>query len=187
MNPLGAALATLAAYLIGSLSFAVIVSRAMGLSDPRTYGSGNPGATNVLRSGRKGAALAAAGLPFLAELVCCGESAIEPARVATQRLLALNERPTAIMTSNNLMTIGAMQALRDAAIEVPRDMALVAFDDFDWADLFNPRLTVMAQPLEEIGAKALNLLIKRIKNPEGNRQTIRLSPTIHIRNSCGCP
>jgi acyl phosphate:glycerol-3-phosphate acyltransferase len=50
------ALAMLAAYLVGSLSFGVIVSRAMGLSDPRSYGSGNPGATNVLRSGNKGAA-----------------------------------------------------------------------------------------------------------------------------------
>jgi acyl phosphate:glycerol-3-phosphate acyltransferase len=49
-------LATCAAYLIGSVSFALIVSRAMGLADPRTYGSGNPGATNVLRSGSKWAA-----------------------------------------------------------------------------------------------------------------------------------
>jgi acyl phosphate:glycerol-3-phosphate acyltransferase len=51
-------LATVAAYLIGSLSFAVIVSRVMGLNDPRTYGSKNPGATNVLRSGSKPAAIA---------------------------------------------------------------------------------------------------------------------------------
>ncbi|RYF71424.1 MAG: glycerol-3-phosphate 1-O-acyltransferase PlsY [Comamonadaceae bacterium] len=50
-------LAALAAYLLGSLSFAVIVSRAMGLNDPRTYGSKNPGATNVLRSGSKAAAI----------------------------------------------------------------------------------------------------------------------------------
>lgn len=50
-------LAVVAAYLIGSLSFAVITSRLMGLADPRTYGSGNPGATNVLRSGSKAAAL----------------------------------------------------------------------------------------------------------------------------------
>lgn len=50
-------LATVAAYLLGSLSFAVIVSRAMGLNDPRTYGSKNPGATNVLRSGSKAAAI----------------------------------------------------------------------------------------------------------------------------------
>ena len=49
--------ATLLAYLLGSLSFAVIVSRVMGLNDPRTYGSKNPGATNVLRSGSKAAAV----------------------------------------------------------------------------------------------------------------------------------
>ena len=49
-------LATVAAYLVGSLSFAVLVSRVMGLNDPRTYGSKNPGATNVLRSGNKAAA-----------------------------------------------------------------------------------------------------------------------------------
>lgn len=50
-------LAVIAAYLVGSLSFAVIVSRTMGLNDPRTYGSKNPGATNVLRSGSKAAAI----------------------------------------------------------------------------------------------------------------------------------
>jgi glycerol-3-phosphate acyltransferase PlsY len=53
----GAPLAIGAAYLVGSLSFAVIISRLMGLADPRSYGSGNPGATNVLRSGNKAAAL----------------------------------------------------------------------------------------------------------------------------------
>ena len=57
MQSLTPLLAALAAYLIGSLSFAVIISRLMGLNDPRTYGSGNPGATNVLRSGNKAAAI----------------------------------------------------------------------------------------------------------------------------------
>jgi glycerol-3-phosphate acyltransferase PlsY len=57
MNALAPAVAVLAAYLVGSLSFAVIVSRLMGLADPRSYGSKNPGATNVLRSGNKAAAL----------------------------------------------------------------------------------------------------------------------------------
>ena len=57
MQTLTPVLATVAAYLIGSLSFAVLVSRLMGLSDPRTYGSKNPGATNVLRSGNKAAAI----------------------------------------------------------------------------------------------------------------------------------
>ena len=56
MDVLKIAVAVVGAYLVGSLSFAVLVSRVMGLDDPRTYGSGNPGATNVLRSGSKKAA-----------------------------------------------------------------------------------------------------------------------------------
>ncbi|HQW37465.1 MAG TPA: glycerol-3-phosphate 1-O-acyltransferase PlsY [Usitatibacteraceae bacterium] len=52
-----ALLAAVAAYLVGSIPFAVLVSRAMGLPDPRSFGSGNPGATNVLRSGSKAAAI----------------------------------------------------------------------------------------------------------------------------------
>jgi len=70
--PLGA---IVAAYLVGSLSFAVIVSRAMGLADPRSYGSGNPGATNVLRSGRRSAAL----------LTLCGDALKGAAGVAIGR------------------------------------------------------------------------------------------------------
>jgi acyl phosphate:glycerol-3-phosphate acyltransferase len=57
MEFLASALAALLAYLVGSLSFAVVVSRVMGLADPRTYGSKNPGATNVLRTGNKAAAI----------------------------------------------------------------------------------------------------------------------------------
>jgi len=57
MSILTAAIAIIAAYLLGSISFAVVVTRALGIQDPRTYGSGNPGATNVLRSGSKKAAI----------------------------------------------------------------------------------------------------------------------------------
>jgi glycerol-3-phosphate acyltransferase PlsY len=57
LAPWAAPLAVALSYLVGSLSFAVIISRLMGLADPRSYGSGNPGATNVLRSGNKAAAL----------------------------------------------------------------------------------------------------------------------------------
>jgi acyl phosphate:glycerol-3-phosphate acyltransferase len=57
MEILASVVAVLLAYLVGSLSFAVVVSRVMGLADPRTYGSRNPGATNVLRTGNKAAAI----------------------------------------------------------------------------------------------------------------------------------
>ncbi|MGA9700224.1 LacI family DNA-binding transcriptional regulator, partial [Pseudomonas sp.] len=88
------------------------------------------------------AALQAAGLGFDPRLLVNGGSDTAPARKATAQLLALPEPPTAIMAGNNLMTLGAMQALRDAHIEVPEQMALVGFDDFDWADFFVPRLTL---------------------------------------------
>jgi len=65
MNILPLAVALVAAYLVGSLSFAVIVSRLMGLADPRSYGSKNPGATNVLRSGNRAAAVVTLALDAL--------------------------------------------------------------------------------------------------------------------------
>nr|WP_218177409.1 LacI family DNA-binding transcriptional regulator [Pseudomonas gingeri] len=133
------------------------------------------------------AALRAAGLPFDPMLLVDGGSNSEPARQATGQLLLLDTPPTAIMAANNLMTLGAMHALRDANINVPGQMALVGFDDFDWADFFLPRLTLIAQPVKELGARAVNLLLKRIESPASRKQTVHLAPTLQIRHSCGCP
>ncbi|WP_038498315.1 LacI family DNA-binding transcriptional regulator [Janthinobacterium agaricidamnosum] len=127
-----------------------------------------------------------AGLPFDPALVLCGQSQIEPARASVHRLLALEQAPTAIISSNNLMTIGVMRGFRDLRLEVPKDIALVGFDDFDWADSFSPRLTVMDQPCEAIGAMAVQLMMARINDPDSARQTVRLAPELRIRNSCGC-
>ncbi|WP_397452977.1 LacI family DNA-binding transcriptional regulator [Pseudomonas sp. NA-150] len=132
------------------------------------------------------AALEAAGLAFAPVLLVQGESSSEPARVATRQLLALVEPPTAIVAANNLMTLGAMHALRDAKIAVPEQMALVGFDDFDWADFFVPRLTVIAQPVKALGERAVQLLLRRIEAPDSETLSVRLAPTLRIRNSCGC-
>ena len=143
-------------------------------------------ATTMERIDGYRAALRAAGLPFDAALVQSGGSIVDPARAACRHLLELADPPTAIVTANNLMTIGAMRGLRDAGRRVPEDVALVGFDDFDWADCFSPRLTVMAQPCEQIGSRAAQLLIQRLGDPDGNRRTLRLRPTLRLRNSCGC-
>lgn len=150
--------------------------------------SGAPGIpTSVERLEGYRAALRHAGIPFDDALVRCGESSSEPARRAVHELLAIENEPTAIVAGNNLMMIGAMHALRDAKIDVPGTVALVGFDDFDWADFFIPRLTVVAQPLEEIGARAVDLLVKRIARPNEPYEIARLQPTLRVRNSCGCP
>jgi LacI family transcriptional regulator len=132
------------------------------------------------------AGLTEAGLTFDEGLVASGESEIEGAREAVLRLLQQHDAPTAIITANNKMTIGAMRALRASSRRVPEDVALVGFDDFEWADSFDPRLTVIAQPCEQIGARAINLLLKRLKDPNRKPRTIRLEPELRIRNSCGC-
>ena len=131
-------------------------------------------------------AFAIKGLSHNRELMFHGKSDTEVARLVTEQILATHPRPTAILSSNNLMTIGVMQTLRAHNINVPEQMALAGFDDFDWADLFEPRLSLIAQPIEQIGVTAVRLLLKRIKNADIPYQTIQIAPEIKIRRSCGC-
>ena len=107
-----------------------------------------------------------AGLPFDPDLIMGGGSDIEPARAAVHSLLSLPAAPTAIISGNNLMTIGAMRAFRDLNLDVPKDIALAGFDDFDWADSFSPRLTVVDQPGNAIGVLAVQMMMARIYEPD---------------------
>jgi LacI family transcriptional regulator, galactose operon repressor len=132
------------------------------------------------------AALKANGLAFDEALLAPGSASTESADRATRKLFALADPPTALAAGNNLTTIGAMHALRELGLRVPDDVALVGFDDFEWADYFEPRLTVIAQPCREIGREAASLLVKRIGAPEGDARTIRLKPKLVTRTSCGC-
>ncbi|MEW2164074.1 LacI family DNA-binding transcriptional regulator [Streptomyces sp. NPDC007084] len=131
--------------------------------------------------------LAHAGLPYDERLVVHGESRAETAEPATHRLLSLAARPTALVTANNAMTIGALRALRTRGLTVPDDLALCCFDDFSWADLFTPRLTAIAQPSREIGARAVGLLLERLAEPGRESRTVRLPAAFVHRTSCGCP
>jgi LacI family transcriptional regulator len=133
---------------------------------------------------RKG--LERSNLPFDPTLLVHGASQHQPARAATNELLERDDPPTALLAANSAMTIGVMHALRDHRLEVPKDIALVAFDDFEWSDLFRPRLTVIAQPTRAIGARAVQLLLARITDPERPAQSVRLKPTFVHRESCGC-
>ncbi|HAM28231.1 MAG TPA: LacI family transcriptional regulator [Microbacteriaceae bacterium] len=110
----------------------------------------------------------------------------EAVELAVAELLALSAPPTAIVMGNNQVTIATMAALRNRRMSVPADIALVAFDDFPWADLFHPRLTTMSQPVEELGAQAVKMLLERLDNRDLPSRHIRLEPTFMHRESCGC-
>ncbi|MGW1723868.1 LacI family DNA-binding transcriptional regulator [Streptomyces sp. NPDC002306] len=130
--------------------------------------------------------LAAAGLPHDERLVAYGDSATEAAERATTALLALAAPPTALVTGNNAMTIGALRALRELGLSVPGDIALCCFDDFAWTDLFSPRLTAIAQPGKEMGALAVRVLLERLAAPDRPARTVRLPCSFVHRASCGC-
>ena len=101
------------------------------------------------------------------------------------RLLSLRPPPTAIIAGNNRSMIRLMQVLHTLGRPVPKDLAVVGFDDFDWADCFSPRLTVIAQPIGNIAKRAIQLLERRIDNENTPPKTIRLRPRLIVRESCG--
>ncbi|MFF7932449.1 substrate-binding domain-containing protein [Streptomyces sp. NPDC007940] len=130
--------------------------------------------------------LTAAGLPYDDHLVAHGDSESAGAERATAALLSLAAPPTALVTANNAMTIGTLRALRERGLSVPDDLALCCFDDFAWADLFSPRLTAIAQPSKEIGARAVRVLLERLEAPDRPARTVRLDCAFVHRTSCGC-
>lgn len=129
------------------------------------------------------AALEGAGIALDADLVRCG-SFREPGGLESMRaLLALERRPDAVFVSNNVMTIGALHAIRDARLEIPRDIAVIGFDDMSWATLMRPQLTTVAQPIYDLGAETARLLLSRIDGYSGEPRHLRLAPTLQIRES----
>ncbi|MFF4300784.1 LacI family DNA-binding transcriptional regulator [Streptomyces sp. NPDC001601] len=130
--------------------------------------------------------LAAAGLPLDEDLIVPGNSEASGAEQATAALLSLAAPPTALVTANNAMTIGALRALRTRGLSVPEGIALCCFDDFAWADLFSPRLTAVAQPSRELGAEAVRVLLERLASPGRPARTVRLPCAFVHRTSCGC-
>ena len=129
-----------------------------------------------------------AGLPLDRRLVVSGRSAADPAESALTKLLRCKDAPTAVVSGNNYMTIGVLRALQKRSMRVPDDIAVVAYDDLEFADVFEPRLTVVAQPVAQIATKAVELLIRRMASKENTSSPscIRFPGVFVHRESCGC-
>jgi LacI family transcriptional regulator len=143
---------------------------------------------STARDRRRGyeAALAAAGIPLDPALVVSGTVDPRGGSEGMGRLLALDDRPTAVFTVNNLVALGAIEAVRAAGLSVPDDVALVCFDDIEYASRLYPFLTVMEQPAETFGTLSTQLLLERIqgRGPE-RRRAVVLPAEFVVRKSCG--
>jgi LacI family transcriptional regulator len=132
------------------------------------------------------AALAGAGIQLDPTLVV--HAAVDPGGgfEGMSRLLELEEAPTAVFTVNNLVAVGAIEAVRAAGMEVPDDVALVCFDDIEYASRLYPFLTAMEQPAETFGALGTQLLLERIEGRGSERKRMVVLPgQFTVRRSCG--
>lgn len=120
-----------------------------------------------------------------ARLIAYGNHDVDEAYIALNNILASGVKFTAVLASDDNSAIGAMQALKDAGLQIPQDVAIVGFDDQPEAVTQIPSLTSIHVPLTEIGQQALELLADHL---EGHRQleTIRISTRLVRRQSCGC-
>jgi LacI family transcriptional regulator len=101
-------------------------------------------------------------------------------------LLIQKLRPTALIAANNFLAIGALRAIRDVRLEVPDEIALVAFDDLPAAMVVDPFLTAAVQPAYEMGRRAAELLLGRLEGTEtGPAREILLPMELVVRQSSG--
>lgn len=130
-------------------------------------------------------ALASRGIPVDEHLIMEGDFTEQGGRTAMQRLLP--HQPTAVFAASDTMAVGAIKALREAALRVPEDVAVVGFDDVPLASMVEPALTTVRQPIEQLGSMAVELLIGLLESPKtavGVHRVV-LPTELVIRASCG--
>ena len=102
----------------------------------------------------------------------------------TRVLLSLATRPTALFVCNALMTMGALRAIFDLGIRCPGEIALVSFDDLEWFNYIQPRVSAVAQPTYELGARAAERLLRRISEEQtGPPERETLTTELWVRES----
>jgi LacI family transcriptional regulator len=126
---------------------------------------------------------AALGLEPADELLRHGDFSSASGYRETCALLALAERPTAIVAASDLMALAAMQAIRDAGLQPGRDVAVVGFDDLEAAALAHPPLTTIRQDRQELGTLAASRAIELIEDPDVTPQATVLPVELVVRGS----
>lgn len=116
-------------------------------------------------------------------LISVSHSTVEHAIEATIRMFSRRNRPTALFTVDSLMTQGALLGLRSMGLSIPHDVSLVGFDDFNLATFTDPQITVIAQPISEIGPLAARLLLERLAGKKIAPRHIRFPTRLTVRGS----
>jgi len=127
-----------------------------------------------------------AGLPLDPKLIRGGDFRQDSGYRSMGALLDLPEPPSAVLVSNNLMTLGALQMIHERNLDIPSQISIIGFDDIAWASSLRPPMTVIAQPVADMGVAAANLLLERIDNPDGPIKHLTFETKLIVRASCMC-
>lgn len=130
-------------------------------------------------------ALAEHGIDCDDALVQEGDFTFESGELLMGKWLNTPHPPTALFAANDEMAIGAMKATLQRGLRVPEDLAVVGFDNIKFSSVFQPSLSTIGQPLLEMGAKSMRLLIQQINQEVLEQSQYVLSSELIIRESCG--
>ncbi|HZP04833.1 MAG TPA: LacI family DNA-binding transcriptional regulator [Terracidiphilus sp.] len=139
--------------------------------------------------GRKEAfksALRAHALHVKNEWIATGDMRVEGGRAAMEKLLALKRRPTAVLASNDLMAVGALQAAHAAKIRVPEELSIIGFDDLPIAGMVHPPLSTIRHPRREVAARAFDCLQQTLQG-KARVDWPPLQPHLLVRDSTAPP
>jgi LacI family transcriptional regulator len=131
------------------------------------------------------AAMSAAAIPVDPLLISRGHLEESGGYSAMKEILALHDRPTAVFCFNNLITVGALAALREAGVTVPRDMSLLSFDDMSLFPYVDPPISAIAQPAQAMGRAAAEILLAQLRGESPPSRDVVLPARIISRASWG--
>lgn len=132
----------------------------------------------------------AAGIEVDPSLVVDGDYEGERAYAEAMRLMTRADRPTAILAANNVMALGALQAINDLGFKCPADISLTSIDDVPWGNVIQPRITMVVQQVDELARITSEWLLERIRTRGGETIPPRehiLSPQLVVGQSCAAP
>ena len=111
------------------------------------------------------------------------EFSIQNGYLETKLLLESDNPPTAIFTLSNTITLGALKAIREASLKIPKDISLLSFDNYSYMDYMEPPITRISQPTEDMGKLATKILFDRIDSVPNNTSQLKLSPSLIAKES----
>ena len=125
------------------------------------------------------------GIALVEEWIQPGDWEVEGGYKGAQSLLQLSNRPTAIFAANDLMALGVIYAIQDAGLSVPEDIAVVGYDNREFAGVVRPGITTVVMPVYEMGKIAAEILLQQIADDTRESDEVKVKGELVVRDTCG--